>query len=74
MAGCVADIRIPLMWKDTDHFKNKGGELMACFVFVDSFLFHTGSPESEVCYILWKETSLYSLEGKKKTERKKRKN
>ena len=55
MAGCVADIRIPLMWKDTDHFKNKGGELMACFVFVDTFLSHTGSPESEVCYILWKE-------------------
>ncbi|XP_060064533.1 rhotekin-like isoform X1 [Ylistrum balloti] len=21
---CVSDIRIPLMWKDTDHFKNKG--------------------------------------------------
>lgn len=20
------DIRIPLMWKDTDHFKNKGGK------------------------------------------------
>lgn len=23
---CFTDIRIPLMWKDTDHFKNKGGK------------------------------------------------
>lgn len=22
----ISDIRIPLMWKDTDHFKNKGGK------------------------------------------------
>jgi len=21
----LSDLRIPLMWKDTDHFKNKGG-------------------------------------------------
>uniref|UniRef100_A0A8C6YL61 Rhotekin n=1 Tax=Nothoprocta perdicaria TaxID=30464 RepID=A0A8C6YL61_NOTPE len=23
---CVSDLRIPLMWKDTEYFKNKGGE------------------------------------------------
>ena len=26
------------MWKDTDHFKNKGGKLMACCVFALKFL------------------------------------
>ncbi|XP_060103216.1 rhotekin isoform X2 [Heteronotia binoei] len=29
---CVSDIRIPLMWKDTEYFKNKGG-LHRCAVF-----------------------------------------
>lgn len=23
----LADLRIPLMWKDTEYFKNKGGEV-----------------------------------------------
>ncbi len=26
---CFADLRIPLMWKDTEYFKNKGGNI--CF-------------------------------------------
>ncbi|XP_062430816.1 rhotekin isoform X2 [Rhea pennata] len=29
---CVSDLRIPLMWKDTEYFKNKG-ELHRCAVF-----------------------------------------
>ncbi|CAG2202115.1 unnamed protein product [Mytilus edulis] len=30
---CVTDLRIPLMWKDTDHFKNKGDyRRYACLV------------------------------------------
>lgn len=28
-----SDIRIPLMWKDTDHFKNKGGERLLLLLF-----------------------------------------
>lgn len=24
----LSDLRIPLMWKDSDHFKNKGGKIV----------------------------------------------
>ncbi|XP_067154545.1 LOW QUALITY PROTEIN: rhotekin [Apteryx mantelli] len=30
---CVSDLRIPLMWKDTEYFKNKGGDCTRCAVF-----------------------------------------
>ena len=26
----LSDLRIPLMWKDSDHFKNKGGMYKNC--------------------------------------------
>ncbi|TRZ05635.1 hypothetical protein HGM15179_021472, partial [Zosterops borbonicus] len=30
---CISDLRIPLMWKDTEYFRNKG-ELHRCAVFL----------------------------------------
>lgn len=28
LSRVLADLRIPLMWKDTEYFKNKGGEVL----------------------------------------------
>ena len=28
----ISEIRIPLMWKDSDHFKNKGSEYMRLYI------------------------------------------
>ncbi|XP_076105431.1 rhotekin-like isoform X1 [Mytilus galloprovincialis] len=41
---CVTDLRIPLMWKDTDHFKNKGDYrryAVFCLVKIDSDIYDT---------------------------------
>lgn len=35
LTSFFADLRIPLMWKDTEYFKNKGGnDLLCCVLYV----------------------------------------
>lgn len=41
---CVTDLRIPLMWKDTDHFKNKGDYrryAVFCLIKIESDIYDT---------------------------------
>ena len=36
----MSDLRIPLMWKDTDHFKNKGGKLSFNHLYLGGIQFY----------------------------------
>uniref|UniRef100_A0A3B3SJ03 REM-1 domain-containing protein n=1 Tax=Paramormyrops kingsleyae TaxID=1676925 RepID=A0A3B3SJ03_9TELE len=58
----ISDLRIPLMWKDTEYFKNKGGELgvrLFCLQKDDQGCISNGSI-SQRWDLKWMEMSLYS--------------